>query len=176
MRSINYYPFVIVLLLLITACKKEQKQEASDMEQVTSWSKQSMEEFESNCVRILEKEGVSNAKKYCDCLLESSMESYPDAEVAMELEQHEIVQLFENSKCLDDILLIKLEDPWTAEVETLFVKHCLEAQLGQDVAEAEANAYCDCALEEIKKIVPNPHQVISLTEEELEQVLQKCKP
>ena len=141
-----------------------------------SWSEKNKGEFESNCVRILEKEGVTDAKKYCDCLLESSMASYPDAEGAMELEQHEIVKLFEESKCLDDILLIKLEDPWTEDVEELFLKHCMEAQVNQGISEENASAYCDCALAEIKTIVPNPHHVMALTEEELAQVLEKCNP
>ena len=73
-------------------------------------------------------------------------------------------------------MLIKIEDPWTEEVEKLFVKHCQKAQADQGVAEEVAKSYCDCALGEIKQIVPNPHHVMSLTEEELNHILEKCKP
>ena len=72
-------------------------------------------------------------------------------------------------------MLIKLEDPWTEEVESLFLEHCQAAQKEQGVSTEEGSSYCECALEEIKKIVPNPHHVISLTQEELDTVLEKCK-
>jgi len=108
--------------------------------------------------------------------LEASVEKYPDPDVAAELEQNDIVHMFEESKCLDDILLIKIEDPWTEEVEKLFVEHCQKAQAEQGVTEDAAKAYCDCSLVEIKQIVPNPHHVMSLTQEELDHILDKCKP
>ncbi len=44
------------------------------------------------------------------------------------------------------------------------------------ITEDAADAYCDCALAEIKEIVPNPHHVMSLTQEELDHILNKCKP
>ena len=71
------------------------------------WTDENKLEFERNCVGFLEREGVVNAKEYCDCLLEASVEKYPDPDVAAELEQNDIVHMFEESKCLDDILLIK---------------------------------------------------------------------
>ena len=168
----------ILPLFLLTNCGKEKKSETSTNEVEVSkhkWTEKDKLEFERNCVGFLESEDVQNAKKYCDCLLESSIEAYPDPMVAMELEQNEIVSLFVNSKCVDDLLLIKIEDPWTEEVEQLFLQHCKTAQKEKGVAEADANTYCSCALGEIKQIVPNPQHVMTLTEEELAHVLEKCK-
>ena len=162
--------------LLLIACGSDKKEETTAKGVVESkhqWTEKNMLEFERNCVGFLESEDVENAKIYCDCLLESSMEAYPDPTDAMELEQNEIVELFVNSKCVDDLLLIKIEDPWTEEVEQLFLEHCKIAQKEKGIADAEA--YCSCALGEIKQIVPNLHHVMTLTEEELARNLEKCE-
>jgi len=165
-------------LLFLTSCVKDKKEEnpvKDIVEAKHQWTEKNMLEFERNCVGFLESEDVQNAKNYCDCLLESSIEAYPDPRLAMELEQNEIVRLFVESKCVDDLLLIKIEDPWTEEVEQLFLEHCKIAQKEKGVAEADADTYCSCALREIKQIVPNPQHVMTLTEEELAHVLEKCK-
>ena len=179
----SIYFSVIFSLSLLIACnsKKNDAQEAAQESEKAAavehkWTDKDKLEFERNCVGILEQEGVANSKDYCDCLLEASVANYPDPAVATELEQNDIVKLFEESNWLDDILLIKLESPWTEEVEKLFLDHCLKAQAEQGVVEGDAKTYCDCALGEIKEIVPNPHHVISLTQEELDHVLEKCKP
>lgn len=169
------FVFSVVLLL---SCGKEKKETVSEKEVVQSkhqWTEKNMLEFERNCVGFLESEDVQNAKEYCDCLLKSSVEAYPDAQVAMALEQNEIVDLFVKSKCLDDLLLIKIEDPWTDEVEQLFLEHCKIAQNEKGTSESDADAYCSCALGEIKKIVPNPQHVMALTEDELTHILEKCQ-
>ena len=182
MTKSTYFSIVCIISLLFSCNSKKNDAQETDKEydKATAlehqWTDKNKIEFERNCVGILEQEGVVNAKNYCDCLLEASVANYPDPTVATELEQNDIVQLFEESNCLDDILLIKLEDPWTEEVEGLFVEHCLKAQAEQGVVEGDAKSYCDCALGEIKEIVPNPHHVISLTQEELDHVLEKCKP
>ena len=183
MKTSQLYFFISLLTLLFISCtsgkKNDPTSESKELEATAvqhQWTDKHKLEFERNCVGFLEREGVVNAKEYCDCLLEASVTNYPDPEVASELEQNDIVKMFEESKCLDDILLIKIEDPWTEEVEKLFVKHCQEAQAEQGVGEDAAQAYCDCALVEIKEIVPNPHHVMSLTQEELDHILNKCKP
>lgn len=170
-------------IFLLLSCNSDKKNDAKDESKKPDastaqhqWTDKHKLEFERNCVGFLEREGVVNAKEYCDCLLETSVKNYPDPEVASELEQNDIVDMFEKSKCLDDILLIKLEDPWTEEVEQLFVDHCQKAQAEQGVAEDAAKTYCDCALGEIKEIIPNPHHVMALTQEELDHILEKCKP
>ena len=160
------------------ACKTEKKVETianEDVQVEHQWTEKNMLEFERNCVGFLEADGVKNAKVYCDCLLKSSFEAYPDATIAMELEQNEIVKLFEDSECIDDLLLIKIENPWTEEVEQLFIEHCKIAQAKIGVEDTEANAYCACGLGEIKKIIPHPQHVMSLTEEELASILENCK-
>ena len=164
--------------LILSGCKQMKKDEVpSDpgMEPLQSWSEEEKDRFNSNCVGFLEGEGVADAEKYCDCLLQSSMEEYPDVEEAMELEQTEIVTLFEQSKCIDELLLVKIEHPWTEEAEGLFLEHCQEGKRQQGLTGEDAKKYCDCALAEVRVLIPNPHHVISLTEEELEQVLNKCQ-
>lgn len=189
MKSLNFkimkkssFLLILCILSLMVSCNSKKSNSLENEDKSVKavaehqWTDKHKFEFERNCVGFLEREGVVNAKEYCDCLLEASVTNYPDPEVAAELEQNDIVKMFEQSKCLDDLLLIKLEDPWTEEVENLFVEHCLKAQAEQGISEGDASAYCDCALGEIKEIVPNPHHVISLTQEELDHILDKCKP
>ncbi|MGI9531347.1 hypothetical protein [Lutimonas sp.] len=169
---------ILFISFLFISCGKEKKEDKTTPEVAESahqWTEKNMLEFERNCVGFLESEDVKNAKIYCDCLLKSSIEAYPDAQVAMELEQNQIVELFVNSKCIDDLLLIKIEDPWTEDVEKLFLDHCKKAQKEKGATDEKANSYCDCALGEIKEIVPNPQHVMALTEEELAHILEKCK-
>jgi len=169
---------ILFTAVLFISCGKEKKEIKSEKEVAESkhqWTEKNMLEFERNCVGFLESEDVKNAKIYCDCLLKSSIEAYPDAAVAFELEQNQIVKLFVESECLDDLLLIKIEDPWTEEVDQLFLEHCKIAQKEKGVAESDADSYCACALGEIKQIVPNPHHVMALTQEELDHVLEKCQ-
>lgn len=186
MKSLNFRPMknyhtsilILIIAFLYIGCSHQKKEAASTQEVVASkhqWTEKNMLEFERNCVGFLESEDVENAKNYCDCLLESSIEAYPDAAVAMELEQNEIVELFVNSKCIDDLLLIKIEDPWTDEVGQLFLEHCKKSQIENGVSDTEAEDYCSCALAEIKEIVPNPQHVMALTEDELSHILEKCK-
>ncbi len=177
------YLIVLLFFLINVSCEKKKAESTAQEDEQSlaaepnhQWTEKNKLEFERNCVGFLEREGVVEAKSYCDCLLEVSLEQYPDPAVASELEQNDIVDMFEKSKCLDDVLLIKLEDPWTEEVEGLFVEHCRMAQAEQGVGSEEAEAYCACALDQIKEIVPNPQHVISLTQEELDHVLEKCKP
>jgi hypothetical protein len=163
--------------MLTLACGKDKKENIEQMksdEMSHQWTEKEMLEFERNCIGSLESEGVENAKVYCDCLLESSLEAYPDPAEAIELEQKDIVALFEKSNCLDDLLMIKIEDPWTEEVEEKFLEHCKIAQIKKGETENGANDYCSCALEEIKKIVPNPQHVMALTQDELDHILEKC--
>ena len=182
MKTISSHLLLIVLIAFMVSCNSKKKDTETEIQAADNkvvehqWTDKHKLEFERNCVGFLESEGVVNAKEYCDCLLEVSVKNYPDPEVAAELEQNDIVALFEASKCMDDILLIKIEDPWTEEVEKLFVEYCQKAQADQGIGEEAAASYCDCALGEIKQIVPNPHHVMSLTEEELNHVLEKCKP
>ena len=178
MKEFKTYIFILVASFLFISCSKQKKEATSTPEVAASkhqWTEKNMLEFERNCIGFLESEDVENAKSYCDCLLKSSIEAYPDPEKAMELEQNDIVELFVKSECLDDLLLIKIEDPWTNEVEQLFLEHCQISQIENGVSDSEAESYCSCALGEIKQIVPNPQHVMTLTEEELAHVLEKCK-
>lgn len=164
--------------LIVLGCKEEKKNETpsvSAVEALPEWSDEDRTRFNSNCVGFLGAEGVADSEKYCDCLLESSMAKYPDVELAMELEQTEIVSLFEQSECIDELLLVKIEHPWTEEAEELFKKHCKEGKMQQGSSDDDAEKYCDCALAEVRELIPNPHHVISLTEEELLQVFSKCQ-
>jgi len=61
------------------------------------------------------------------------------------------------------------------EVEKIFLDECLTSAKKKYSSEEEAKTYCDCALVEIKKIIPNPQHVITLTENELNLILEKCK-
>ena len=169
----------MLITILFISCNKGKKEGNTEQKEVAEtkhqWSEKEMLEFERNCIGSLESEGVENAKVYCDCLLKSSVEAYPDPSVAIELEQNDIVALFEKSNCLDDLLMIKIEDPWTEDVEQLFLEHCKTSQIESGVSDSEADDYCGCALGEIKKIVPNPHHVMALTQEELDHIFAKCK-
>ena len=169
---------MVFAFLVLTGCKqtkKDEKPSDTSMEALQTWSEEDRIQFNSNCLGFLEREGVADAGKYCDCLLESSMKNYPDVQEAMELEQTEIVTLFEQSKCVDELLLVKIEHPWTEEAEALFLEHCQEGKQQQGMSEMDAAKYCNCALAEVRVLIPNPQHVISLTEEELTQIFNKCE-
>ena len=170
--------FVIVLALLFTSCKNKKKgegesQEATEIEH--SWSEANKAAFQKNCIGFLVSDSVEHPGTYCDCLLETVIKNYPTPEDAIALNQNELAKLFENSECIDDILLIKIENPWDKEVEKVFLDECLTSAKKKYSTEVEAKTYCDCALVEIKIIIPNPQHVMDLTENELNLILEKCK-
>ena len=76
------YTFLLLCapLMIFNGCGKEKKEAASVpvAEAKHEWTEKNMLEFERNCIGFLESEDVENAKIYCDCLLESSVEAYPD--------------------------------------------------------------------------------------------------
>jgi hypothetical protein len=169
---------LVFALLIITGCKQEKKDETpstSDVESLVVWPEKEKDRFYSNCVGFLEREGVASAENYCDCLLASSMEKYPDIEEAMELEQTEIVNLFEQSNCLDDYLMVKIEDPWTEEVSAVFLEHCQKSKTESGSNEDDALKYCSCALDKIKELIPQPQHLIQLTPEEWESIVKDCQ-
>ena len=173
---------IIVLLvfafLISSGCKQKKKDETtstSGVESVQVWPEEEKNRFLSNCVGFLEREGIATAETYCDCLLESSMEKYPDIEEAMELEQTEIVTLFEQSNCLDDYLMVKIENPWTEEVSAVFLEHCQKSKTESGSNEDDALKYCSCALEKIKELIPQPQHLIQLTPEEWESIVKDCQ-
>lgn len=174
--------YTIVLLAVIffwlSGCKQNKKKTTDIPESraiLVSWSDEEKKSFIANCEGFLVSEGVEDAREYCDCLLESSIENFPDFKEATALEQTEIVDLFERSQCIDELLLVKIEHPWTEEAEEFFITSCQQGKLGQGWNEEESINYCSCALEQIREIIPNPHHVISLTEEELSLVFNACK-
>ena len=168
----------VFALLVITSCKQKQKEvvpEESGTEMESAWTEVDRVSFKSNCEGFLMAEGVSDTETYCDCLLESSMEKYPDIDKAMELEQTQIVSMFEESDCIDELLLTKIDHPWTSEAEALFLEGCMAGRIKQGMSDADATSYCECALTEVRQLIPNPQHVISLTEEELSQISSKCQ-
>lgn len=177
----KYSIFVIFLGLFITSCANRKKETANQEKAKTTteishnWTDHDILAFEKNCNGFLIAQAVENPEKYTDCLLKTVIEEYPNPDDAISLNQNELVALFENSNCLDDILLVKIESPWDEEVEKIFLKECLANAKKNYSSEEEAKTYCDCALEEIKKIIPNPQHVIMLTEEELNTILENCK-
>ncbi len=172
--KLSQLAYLLLIFITVSCNKKSTQENSTEAEDAHSWTETDMISFQSNCIGFLENEGVANPSNYCDCLLESSLLKYPDVEEAMELEQHEIVSMFENSDCIDELLLVKIEQPWTEESEELFMKSCQDSKKSQGSTGEQALEYCDCALEEVKLIIPNPQHVISLTEEELERVFNKC--
>ena len=169
---------LVFAFLIVSGCEQKKKDETpstSGEESLVVWPEEEKNRFYSNCVGFLEREGVVDAKKYCDCLLESSMEKYPDIEEAMELEQKEIVILFEQSNCLDDYLMVKIEDPWTEEVSAVFLEHCQKSKKESGSNEDDALKYCSCALEKIKELIPQPQHLIQLTPEEWESIVKDCQ-
>ncbi len=170
--------FFTILALLSTSCENKKKgkvESEAAIEIEHSWSEANKAALQKNCIGFLVSDAVEHPGKYCDCLLETVIKNYPMPEDAIALSQHELAKLFENSECIDDILLIKIESPWDEEVEKIFLDECLTSAKKKYSTEVEAKTYCDCALVEIKKIIPNPQHVIALTENELNLILEKCK-
>ena len=125
------YSFSAVVLLV--NCKNQSKDNNSakqeENEVLIEWTDEQKNEFSQNCNVFLQNDGVEGAENYCSCLLTATMEAHPDPETAMELEQNDIVSLFEESGCLDDYLMVKIEDPWTDEVSTAFLDSCKKSRI-----------------------------------------------
>ena len=184
-KQIFKYTIILVLFgLLTSSCnnkKKEHNTETSKKETVDQnknihqWTDADKKAFEKNCVGFLKASSVEKPDSYCDCLLTSVIKKYPIPQDAINLNQKELALFFEKSACIDDILLVKIISPWNDETEQLFLKECMAKANKNYDSEEKTKNYCDCALEEIKKIIPNPQHVLSLTEDELNSILDKCK-
>lgn len=171
---------LLVLLSTLVACKNKVESQEPVSEPVsgeiaTDWTGEQDEAFLKNCNGFLDNEGVKEGKAYCDCLLEATKKEHPDPETAMALEQEAIVELFEESGCLDDYLMVKIEDPWTDEVSAAFLEQCQKTQQEAGADSESAEAYCTCALEKVKALIPQPQHLIQLTQEELNTILKDCK-
>ena len=181
MKSILKIGIFFLLSIVIINCKEQKKESKEEQEtkelksEKHAWNEEQKEAFINNCESFLIAEGIDNPESYAKCLLDLVIENYPIPDEALNISQQEMVTLFESSDCLDDLLLIKIENPWTPEVEDVFLEHCIEAQIKQGKSKEEAERYCDCALGEIKDIIPNPHHVMTLTQEELDRILNNCK-
>ena len=171
---------LLVLLSTLVACKNkvESQEPVSDSvsgEIATDWTGEQDEAFLKNCNGFLDNEGVEEGKAYCDCLLEATKKAHPDPQSAMDLEQNDIVSLFEESGCLDDYLMVKIEDPWTEEVSMAFLEQCKKSKIEAGEDSSEAESYCSCALEKIKELIPQPQHLVQLTSEEWESIIESCK-
>jgi uncharacterized protein YdcH (DUF465 family) len=176
----KFTTLIIFLTLILMSCenKKTNTEDQNKTQTVTkkahSWTDADEQAFKDNSNAFLTAHGVTDTKKYTDCLLKTVIEEYPNPEDALSSGQSEMLILFEKSNCLDDLLIVKIESAWNKDTEALFLKKCkLNAKKNPTVKDAEK--YCNCALTEIKKIIPNPQHVIRLTEEELDAILKKCK-
>ncbi len=180
-KIFKYSIFIVFLGLFLTSCenKKKDKTELEETKATTekthSWTDEEKIAFQKNSNGFLIAHAVENPEKYTDCLLKIVIDEYPIPEDAIALGQNELISLFEKSNCLDDLLLIKIVSPWDDEIEQIFLKECLTSAKKKFSTEADAKSYCDCALTEIKKIIPNPQHVITLTDDELSIILKKCK-
>jgi len=173
------FDLVLLGFVMILACKQTSNTEnpvkSADVNTATEkWTNDQNEEFLKNCNGFLDNEGVDNAAKYCDCLLDATKKAHPDPETAAALEQNDIVSLFEESGCLDDYLMVKIEDPWTEEVSAAFIENCTAFRVESGADSASAEAYCSCALEKVKALIPQPQHLIQLTQEELNNILKDC--
>ena len=176
----KYISLVIFLGLFLTSCENKKKDTENHdklkivTEETNNWTSADKQAFKDNSNSFLTAHAVENPEKYTDCLLKTVIDKYPNPEDALSSSQNKMLILFEKSDCLDNLLLVKIESAWNKDTEALFLKECL-ANAKKNSTVKNAETYCDCALTEIKKIIPNPQHVISLTEEELNTILKKCK-
>ena len=183
MKKLIYQYSILILFsaLLLTGCgnKKKDKPETNQTETTVNkshkWNDEDKQVFKNNSNSFLKAHSVENPEKYTDCLLETVMKEYPDPDKAMDASQNEMADLFESSDCLDDLTMVKIISQWNKETETIFIRECVKNAKKHYKTEADAKSYCECVLTEIKKIIPNPQHVVTLTEEEYNSVIKKCE-
>ena len=170
--------YLLSTVMLLVSCKNEPKDNNSvkqeESEVLVEWTAEQKNEFSQNCNVFLQNDGVEGAENYCSCLLTATMEAHPDPETAMELEQNDIVSLFEESGCLDDYLMVKIEDPWTDDVSMAFLESCKKSRIELGNSEQVATEYCDCSLIKIKELIPQPQYLLQLTQEEWKTITNSC--
>lgn len=171
--------YILSIAFLLVNCKnqsKERNTEVQELEEIKiEWTKEQKNEFIQNCNVFLENDGVDGTVNYCTCLLEATMNAHPDPETAMELEQNDIVSLFEESGCLDDYLMVKIEDPWTEEVSMAFLDSCKKSRVEMGDSDEVANEYCACSLAKIKELIPQPQYLLQLTTDEWNAIKKSCE-
>ena len=176
--------FVVLAIfsgLLLTSCEnKKEKSSDKEKEKITiekkdNWTSEAKQAFQDNSNAFLIAHSVENPEKYTDCLLKTVMDKYPNPDEAMEIGQNELSDLFEKSSCIDDLVLVKIVSAWNEETEKIFLKNCITSAQKNAMTAEDAKSYCDCAFGKIKKMIPNPQHVITLTEEEYKTILKECK-
>ena len=173
MKNILFKYVVLVIFsgLLLTSCENKKKESSGEEKTTTekkdNWTSEAKQAFKDNSNAFLIAHSVDNPEKYTDCLLKTVMDKYPNPDEAMEIGQNELSDLFEKSSCIDDLVLVKIVSAWNEETEKIFLKNCIasaqkNAMTYRRRAE-DAKSYCDCAFGKIKKMIPNPQHVITLT-------------
>jgi hypothetical protein len=181
MKNILFKYVVLAIFsgLLLTSCENKKKEslgeEKTTTEKKDNWTSEAKQAFKDNSNAFLIAHSVDNPEKYTDCLLKTVMDKYPNPDEAMEIGQNELSDLFEKSSCIDDLVLVKIVSAWNAETEKIFLKNCINSAQKNAMIAKDAKSYCDCALGKIKKMIPNPQHVITLTEEEYKTILKECK-
>ena len=177
----KYATLIIFSGLILAGCENKKKDTVNQEELKTvtekthSWTENDKLIFQKNSNGFLTAHSVENPEKYTNCLLKTVIDKYPNPDDALEIGQNELTKLFEESDCLDGLLLVKIVSPWNKETEQIFLDNCVSSAKKNAMTAEQAKTYCDCALIKVKEIIPNPQHLITLTEEEYNSILKDCK-
>lgn len=177
--QINYKVSIVFGVFCLLSCKNnpketQKKDNSVEKEMAHEWTAQDKGVFLGNCISFLENEGVASPKGYCDCLLDTAIENQPKPSMVFAMEQKDMAKLFNDSKCLDNVLADRNENSWDKELENTFITNCLEAQRKDGITDEKGRSHCDCALEKVKEMVPHPQHFVAIKEDEMKHILDAC--
>jgi len=169
---------VFIASAFVVACNSSNKNDSTPISKVDSthsWSQKELDLFMTQCNIVAKEFTNEESEAYCECIKNLIVGVHPDPKAAGQLQDHEWRDLLENSDCNKRFSIPKIENKWTDLVVGSFMSGCMESALEKYDNEQDALAFCECALEETKRIIPNPHFAIMLTTEEYNQISESCK-
>lgn len=172
--------FLIITLLLASifyGCSSgTQKSDASREDIVESkWSAEEIEQFKSDCQQLASELHDDGEEIYCDCLFADVNKQFPDHNDTHDLSQTEWIKLIVNSDCHDDKFTKDYGSGWDEASSQAYLEGCRTAKMADGVSESEAESFCNCTLEKVKSLIPNPQFSTEVSEEELSEILASCK-
>lgn len=137
-----------------------------------SWNAEEQQKIRQDCMKEASSALIPGAANdYCDCYLSSFLQHYPDRSTAVQ----DSVLIRISDACME---MVKYRYPggpfierWTEDSRSAFVSSCKRKLSGTKV---NADNYCNCMLEKVIAIQPDPRLVQSIEQLILDQFALEC--
>lgn len=170
----------LVWITILSSCSTStsdtsQKEDTSEASFVSPWSEQENQQFKSDCEKLAQEMKSEGHMVYCECLLKTVSQSYPDHNNTHNLTQSQWVDLLISSDCHDDEFTEDYGSGWDVPSSEAFLEGCKTSELANGSSAETADTFCNCALDQIKEKIPNPQYSSQVTQEEMQEILAACR-